>query len=304
MIDVVQNLIDALSLGSIYALVALGLGLLFGTLRLINFAHGDLITVGAYSLIVPSSDAAVRLFVGAFNWYALIPAVCGIVIVVALATEISVFRPIRQASAPTLMIASFSVSYIIQNGLLMIYSSRPKGVNLWPELDHQIMLGGLRLPLLQLITIAVTLALMVLLSLFLNRTSLGVQMRAAAEDFKMAQYLGVRGNRVIGAAFAISGCLAAAVSLMVLTQSGSLSYQMGVPLALFGFVSVVIGGMGNLVGSVVGGFVIGLVVSLLQAYLPPALRGYRDAFAFGIVIVMLIIAPSGLVPAKNRAERI
>ncbi len=158
--------------------------------------------------------------------------------------------------------------------------------------------------MLQLITLVVTLVLMGGLSLFLKRTPYGVQMRAAAEDFRMAQYLGVRGNLVIGLAFAISGMLAAAVSLLYLTQSGSLSDTMGVPLALFAFVAVVIGGMGNLVGAVVGGFLIGIVLTMLQAYLPPDLRAFRDAFAFAVVILVLLVRPSGLVPARNVVERV
>ena len=129
-------------------------------------------------------------------------------------------------------------------------------------------------------------------------------MRAAAEDFRMAQYLGVKGNLVIGLAFAISGILAAAVSLLYMTQSGSLSHIMGVPLALFAFVAVVVGGMGSLVGSVAGGFMIGLIVTLLQAYLPPDLRGFRDAFAFAFVIFMLLLRPAGLVQTKNAIERV
>jgi branched-chain amino acid transport system permease protein len=299
-----QNLIDALSLGSIYALVALGIGLLFGILRLINFAQGDYITIGCYALIVPSTDVTARMLIGAWSWPLLIPAICLIVIVAALLTDALIFRPLRRASSPTLMIASFAVSYIIQNGILMIYGSRPKAVNLWSELNTQIQIGGLRLPLLQIVTIVVTLALMTALTLFLKRTRLGMQMRASAEDFRMAQYLGVRGNVVIGLAFAISGMLAAVVSFLYLTQSGSLSHVMGVPLALYAFVAVVIGGMGSLVGSVAGGFLVGIIVTFLQAYLPQDLRGFRDAFAFGVVILMLLLRPAGLIQNKNAIERV
>jgi branched-chain amino acid transport system permease protein len=303
-IELLQNLIDALSLGSIYALVALGIGLLFGILRLINFAHGDMITVGAYALIVPSADMAARLLIGSWHWTALIPVICLVVVIAALATDVLIFRPLRRASSPTLMIASFAVSYIIQSGILMIYGSRPKAINLWAGMNGQVMIGDLRVPMLQIVTLAVTLVLMTAVTLFLRRTSYGVQMRAAAEDFRMAQYLGVRGNLVIGTAFAISGILAAAVSLLYVTQSGSLSHTLGVPLALFAFVAVVIGGMGNLVGAVVGGFLVGLVVTMLQAYLPADLRAFRDAFAFAFVILVLLVRPSGLIPAKNTVERV
>lgn len=304
MIQFLQNLIDAISLGSIYALVALGIGLLFGILRLINFAHGDFITIGAYALIVPSADVTARLMIGGWPWPLLIPAVCLIVVVAALLTDALVFRPIRRASSPTLMIASFAVSYIIQNGVLMAYGSRPKAVDLWSGANTQVLIGTLRVPMLQLITLVTTLVLMVAISLFLKRTSYGVQMRAAAEDFRMAQYLGVRGNVVIGIAFAISGILAGVVSLLYTTQAGSLSHTMGVPLALFAFVAVVVGGMGSLVGAVVGGFAIGMIVTMLQAYLPPDLRAFRDAFAFAFVILVLLVRPAGLVPAHTSFERV
>jgi branched-chain amino acid transport system permease protein len=304
MIGLAQNVIDALSLGSLYALVALGIGLLFGILRLVNFAHGDFITVGAYALIVPSAEAAAQMFLGTWNPVLMIPTICLIVVILALFTDGLVFRPLRRAASTTLMIGSFAVSYVIQNGLIVIYGARPKAVDLWPAIGRQLELGELRVPLLQVLTIGVTLTLMVALTLFLKRTSYGVQMRAAAEDFRMAQYLGVRANVVIGLAFAISGALAAVVSLLFLSQTGSLATGMGVPLALFGFVAVVIGGMGSLVGAVVGGFVVGIIVTLLQAYLPPDLRSFRDAFAFGFVILILLVRPSGLIKAKALVERV
>lgn len=304
MIEFLQNLIDAISLGSIYALVALGIGLLFGILRLINFAHGDFITIGAYALIVPSANVTAALLIGGWPLPAMIPTICLIVVIAALLTDVLVFRHLRRASSPTLMIASFAVSYIIQNGILMAYGSRPKAVDLWSGANTQVYIGALRVPMLQLITLAVTLVLMAGLTLFLKKSPYGVQMRAAADDFRMAQYLGVRGNTVIGIAFAISGILAGVVSLLYTTQSGSLSYTVGVPLALFAFVAVVVGGMGSLVGAVVGGFAIGLIVTMLQAYLPPELRAFRDAFAFACVILVLLVRPAGLVPSRGTFERV
>ncbi|GAB4066792.1 branched-chain amino acid ABC transporter permease [Ancylobacter sonchi] len=304
MIAFLQNLIDAVSLGSIYALTALGIGLLFGILRLINFAHGDYITIGAYALIVPSADVTARLMIGELPLVVMTPLICLIVVVVALLSDVLVFRPLRRASSPTLMIASFAVSYIIQNGVMMFYGARPKAVDLWSGANTQILIGDLRVPMLQLIILVVTLVLMAALTLFLRKTPYGIQMRAAAEDFRMATYLGVRGNLVIGLAFAISGILAAAVSLLYTTQSGSLSHTMGLPLALFAFVAVVVGGMGSLVGAVVGGFAIGIIVTMLQAYLPPELRAFRDAFAFAFVILVLLVRPAGLVPSRTTFERV
>ncbi|MCZ4433059.1 branched-chain amino acid ABC transporter permease [Agrobacterium sp. SOY23] len=304
MVEFLQYSIDALSLGSIYALTALGIGLLFGILRLINFAHGDLITIGAYALIVPSSNVAAEMFIGSFDIYLMIPLICLIVVVAALLTDIAVFRPLRRAASPTLLIASFAVSYIIQNGILTIYGGRAKSVNLWNNLNQQFALGELRVPILQLVTMIATMALMLGLILFLKWTKYGKQMRAASEDFRMSQYLGIRGNLVIGLAFVISGVLATAVSLLYTTQTATVAYTMGVPLALFAFVAVVVGGMGNLAGSVIGGYLIGFLVTMLQAYLPPDLRGFRDCFAFALVILILLVRPSGLIPGRNTIERV
>ncbi len=299
-----QNLIDALSLGSIYALTALGIGLIFGILRLINFAHGDFITFGAYALIVPSTADVAQLWVGGWNWALLIPTVCIVVVALALISDFFVFRPLRGASAPTLMAASFALSYILQNSILVIYGARPKSVDLWSSLSEQVTLGAVSIPRLNLVTIAVTLGLMVALTLFLRRTSFGIQMRAAAEDFRMARYLGVRANFVIGLAFAISGLLAATAALLFVSQTGTLNQTLGQPIALFAFIAVVVGGMGSLLGAVLGGFVIGLIVVMLQAYLPPDLRVFRDAFAFAFVILVLVVKPSGLIRAKGMIERV
>ena len=304
MINFAQTFIDALSLGSLYALAALGIGLLFGILRLINFAYGDLITLGAFALIIPSTEAVATLFIGNWPWFLVIVAVAVIVVAAALLSDLLVFRHIRRADPATLMIASFAVSFVIQNLILMFYGSRPKSVDLWSNLNYQIMLGDLRIPLLQIVTILATAVLMVGLTLLLKRTSLGIQMRAAAEDFRMARYLGVRGNIVIGLAFALSGVLAAVASLLLLSQTGTLSQTLGVPLMLFAFIATVVGGMGSLVGAVTGGFAVAFASVFLQAYLPDELRPFRDSFVFGIVILMLLLRPSGLVPTKALVERV
>jgi len=148
------------------------------------------------------------------------------------------------------------------------------------------------------------LELLIGLSLFLGRTPYGVQMRAAAEDFRMARYLGIKANFVIGLAFAISGVLAAMTSLLFVSQTGTLSHMMGVPLMLFAFIATVIGGMGSLAGAVVGGFAVGFVSVMLQAYLPQELRSFRDAFVFAVVIMVLLFRPSGLIPTKALAQRV
>ena len=301
---IVQHMIDALSLGSLYALAALGIGLIFGVLQLINFAHGDFISFGVYALIVPSTAAVATMLLGGLPWYLLIVSVAATVVLLALLSEFLVFRWLRTANPATLMISSFAFGYIVQNTLMMLYTSRPKAINIWPNLMVNIDLFGLYVPLLQIITLAVTIGLMVGLTLFLKKTSFGIQMRAAAEDFQMARLLGVRANRIISIAFAVSGLLAAAISLLFVAQTGITSIQLGVPLMLFGFIATVIGGMGSLVGAVVGGFTVGIMSVMLQILLPVEIRPFRDAFVFIAVILILVFRPEGLLRVKTSIERV
>jgi branched-chain amino acid transport system permease protein len=299
-----QNAVDALSLGSIYALAALGIGLLFGMLRLINFAHGDFITIGAFGLIIPSRSEIAAMGVGALPLVIMVPVVCTIVVAAALLSDRLVFKPLRKGAPPTLMIASFSVGYIIQNTILVIYGARPKAINLWSALGEQVHIGALRASRLELVTIGVTILLMLALTAFLKWTPYGVQIRAAAEDFQMARYLGVKANAAIGTAFALSGVLAAVVSLLFVSQTGTLTNVMGVPLMLYAFIATVVGGMGSLIGAVVGGFAVGFLAVMLQAYLSSDLRSFRDAFVFAAVVCVLLLRPAGIIPTKALIQRV
>jgi branched-chain amino acid transport system permease protein len=224
--------------------------------------------------------------------------------IVALICDFLVFRPLRRASPAVLMIASFGLSYIIQNTIILVYTARPKAVGIWPGLAEAISIGNLRVPGLQIVTIIVALGLLVALVLFLKKSPFGVQMRAAAEDFQMARMLGIRANTVIGTAFVISAMLAAIVSLLLLCQVGVVSFHMGTQLMLIAFIATVIGGMGSLVGAVVGGYAIGIVGTLLQVFLPENLRSFRDAFVFAAVIVVLVARPQGLVAPRAARERV
>ena len=304
MVAFIQNCVDALSLGSLYALAALGIGLLFGMLRLINFAHGDFITIGAFGLIVPSRNDTAIMAIGSLPVVLLVPAACAIVVIAALLSDRLVFRPLRTASAPTLMVASFSVGYIIQNTILVTYGARPKTIDLWSSLGEQLHFGAVRVPRLEVVTIGVTLVLLAALTAFLKRTRYGVQIRAAAEDFLMARYLGVRANLAIGVAFALSGILAAIVSLLFVSETGTLTNVMGVPLMLYAFIATVVGGMGSLVGAVVGGYTVGFLGVMLQAYLPDGLRSFRDAFVFATVVFVLLLRPAGIIPTKALVQRV
>jgi branched-chain amino acid transport system permease protein len=291
---VIQNAIDAISLGAVYALAALGIGLIFSIMRLINFAHGELIMVGGFTLYALAGQPYLVMGLAAI----LVAAI------LALGMERVAFRPLRKANPATLLISSFAVSYLLQHVVLMIFGSRPMGVDFLPQLGDAVELGPLRVPELQLAAIVVTIVSMTGLALFFRRSRIGVEMRAAAEDFTMARLLGVRANRVIAVAFVISGVLASMVSLYLVAQTGTVSYKMGVNMVLIAFVASVIGGMGSLVGAALGGFLVGIVSVSLQAYLPVDLRPYRDAFVFLAFIAFLLWRPQGLMTRRADMERV
>ncbi len=292
--NILQYVMDALSLGGLYALAALGIGLIFGVLRLINFAHGELITATGYSLLLLASAWEPLMVLGAVV----------IVVVLALAMERVAFRPLRAVEPPTMLIASFALSFFLQKMLFLIVGGRAKGVDILPELTVSVTVLGVRAELLQLVTIGTVIVLLVALVVFLRNTRFGVVMRAAAEDFRMARLLGVHANQIIAAAFAMSGVLAAAVGVLYVAQTGTLTPRMGVPLVIIAFVSTVIGGLGSLTGAVVGGFLVGVASAALEASLPGDWRAFREAFVFGLVILVLLFRPQGLFPAAGFRERI
>lgn len=304
MTALLQILFDALSLGSLYALGALGIALIFGVMRLVNFAHGDYIAFCVFAMLWPSIDAAAIVFAGNLPTILLIPLILAIGAGLSVLSEILVFRRLRNANPATMMIASFALGFVIKYFLLMLYSSRPKSIDLWSNLSQQIEVMGARIPPLQVITISTTLVILVALTAFLKRTRYGLEMRAAAENFTMARMLGVRANRVIMLAFALSGALAAAIGLILVTQTGTVDIQMGVNVMLVAFIATVIGGLGSLPGAVVAGFLIGGVSSLMQAYLPADARPFKDAFVYAAVIATLIWRPNGLFAPRSAKQRV
>ncbi|MFO1036270.1 MAG: branched-chain amino acid ABC transporter permease [Geminicoccaceae bacterium] len=292
--SLLQALIDAVSLGAVYALAALGVGLIFGIMRLVNFAHGELIMSAGYTLYALSGQP---------TWLRIVSALV-VAVLVALLLERGVFRTLRGANPATLLIASFAVSYLVQNIALMIFGGRPTGVDFMSDLGSSMDLAGASIPLLQVATLALTTLLLGALMLFFRLAPIGVQMRAAAEDFAMARLVGVDANRVIAIAFAISGVLAAAVAFYVVAQSGSVGTKMGVNMVLVAFVACVIGGIGSLPGAALGGFVLGIVSVGLQSFLPVDLRPYRDAFIFLIFIAFLLWRPNGLLLRQSDLDRV
>ncbi len=285
--ELLQFLINALSLGSLYALMALGLAIVYGILRLINFAYGELVMVGGYTLLVVGA--------GPLPW--ILVAVIGVMVAImaSLLLERIAFRPVRYASANTMLITSFAVSALLQNAALLFVSPRPKAVRLPGIFTENFNVAGLIISKTNVLTLIVCIALLGLLTLFLKRTLLGIALRAAADDFTMTRLLGVRANRVIATAFAISGCLAGVVSLFWIGRIGSVVPTIGLTPILIAFIATVIGGMESLIGAVVGGYLLGFLTVGLQIILPQALLDFRQAFTFAIVILVLLFRPQGLI---------
>jgi branched-chain amino acid transport system permease protein len=290
----IQNLIDALALGSLYALIALGVTLVYTVMGMMNFAHGEFIMLAAYALYVLAGLPFGLALVGAL--------VTGVAI--ALLAERIAFRPVRKADLSAQLVTSLAVAAILQNTVTATVSARPQSVATPPLLSESTQLGSISVPNLEFLTLALTVIVVIGLGWLLYRTRAGLAMRAAAENFEMARLLGIRANRVIALAFAISGALAAVVGVLLVMQTGQVSPTMGLTPVLVGFVAVVIGGFGRIFGAALGGLLLGAFSSLLGAYLPAELVPFRDAIVFTLPIVILIFRPHGLLGAAGGVERV
>lgn len=292
-----EFLVNAISLGSLYALIALGLVIIYGILNMVNFAYGELIMIGGYVMyLVGSSLNLPWLFVA-------IAAVLGAMLVSYL-TELVAFRRVREKSLTALLITSFAVSTLLQNGALLIISPRAKAVSLPAIFSTSITAMGATIPMRNIITIAISIAMLVGLTLLFRYTILGIALRAAADNFKMTRMLGVPANLVISSAFVISGAIAGVASLFWIGRTASVTPTIGLGPLLIAFIATVIGGMRSLGGAVVGGFVYGLVFSFIGVLLPQSMLDYREAFMFLIVILILVLRPEGLVRVKHAQERV
>ncbi len=289
----IQSLVDAISSGAVYALAALGIGLVFGVMRLANFAHGELITSAAYTLVLSWHLGAVVAIVLSL----IVP------VVLAIAMELVVFRHLRAANPATLLIASFGLSFLLQALYQYLFGSSARSAAVAPGLAKSVDVFGLQLKLLSLVTILLAAILLVGLQLFLRQTSIGLQVQAASSDFRMARLLGVRANRVIMLTFALSGVLAAAVAFVQTVQGVQVISTFGAPVTIFALIGAVIGGIDRLTGALVGGFAVGFALSELRTWLPFSLVSMADLFVFLLVIVALVARPAGLLVQSGGVER-
>lgn len=281
-----QDIVNALALGSTYALLALGLAIVFNILRLINFAHGELLTLSGFSMYLLLSHD--------LPWALVIPVALAVPMIAAVLMERVAFRPVRGASMTTTLVTSFALAVVVQMVITIAFGARPKPVAFPEWVKGNVRVGPLDVQTLQLLSLGTTIAALVGLLMFFRRTLAGVSMRAAAEDFSTTRLMGIRANRVIATAFALSGLLAGVAAIFFVARRGAVDPLMGLTPVLKAFIAAVIGGLGSLPGAVVGGFVLGGIEAALQAALPDRSLPFTEAIAFGIVIIVLLWRPEGI----------
>jgi len=284
-----QVQVDAIGIGAIYALMAVGIGLVFGVLRLVNFAYGQLVMAGAFALAFASNQ----------DWpvWAGIVLCFAVVIALSMAMERIVFRPLRTQSAATMLVATFAVAFLLQ-AIALVIDQRDDTLG-----EPAASLARLNLPWVifgtdvrKITVVAIVTAAVCLLALvlFLERTTVGLQMRAAAMDFQTARLLGVRANRVIASAVFLSGVLAAIVAVMLTVQQPLVTSTFALRETIVVLAGVVVGGMNRLLSATLGGFAIGYASGLLGGALPTEQSQYLPSFLFGLVILTLLVRPAGL----------
>jgi branched-chain amino acid transport system permease protein len=289
--------INVLSMGSLYALIALGLVFVFGICKLINFAYGEFITVSAYALY----------YLGVFTrlpWPLVLLFGIFAGVAIGFLSELAAFRPFRGRSLDALLVTSFAVSVILQRFFQLGISPRSKAVPIPAFFNRNIELLGVVTPLRNCLIIGAAVVLLVVLVVIMKYTPLGLAMRGASENFETARLMGVPANLVISAAFIISGLLAGVTAVFWSARTGSVEPLMGSAPLLIGFIAVVIGGMHSLPGAVAGGFVYALIANALSLTLPTSLLSFRDAFMFAIVIAFLLLKPEGLMRGGYQEERV
>lgn len=294
--DILQFVVNSLSLGSLYALFALGLVMVFGILKLVNFAYGELIMIAGYTWYVLSGN--------------LIPLLVIIVAAVVVATFTSVlteriaFRPIRSDGMNAMLVTSFAVSTLLQNSALVFISPRARAVGVPTWLHRYLKFAGIQISVMDIVIIVVSTLTLLAMMVIMRKTQLGVTLRAAADNFRMLQLLGVKANRVIATAFAISGALAGIAGILWISRIGSVNPTIGLAPLLVALIAIVVGGMNGLSGAIVGGFFMGAVTIALQLLLPQSLLVFRDAFIFFIVILILVFRPQGIIKGRFATERV
>jgi branched-chain amino acid transport system permease protein len=287
---------NGLALGGIYALMAVGIGLVFGVLRLVNFAYGQLIMAGAYALAFASQWDLPR-------WLGILFCF-GVVLALSVAMDLLVFRPLRTQSPAVMLVATFAIAFLLQSIALLAFGPLGKIASSLAPLNRPVTISGVDIRKIAIVSVVVAIVCLLLLQLLLTRTAVGLQMRAASMDFGTARLLGVRANRVIGGAVLVSGVLAAVVAVMLTVQNPLVTPDFALRDTIVVLAGVVLGGLNRPIPATLGGFSIGFASGLLGGALPTNQSQYLPTFLFAAVILVLLVRPNGLFTRKQPAERV
>ena len=279
----IQTLISGLSLGSIYALIALGYTMVYGIAKMLNFAHGDIIMIGAYAGIIAVAQMGLPPLI-AVLLSILICALLGVLI------EFLAYKPLRQAPPLSVLITAIGVSYFLQNLALILFGSQQKAYPTIVQLG-QVTIGSVTIDGVTILTLLVTALIMVVLSFFINRTRMGKAMRACSEDKGAAQLMGINVNSTISATFAIGSALAAIAGVLLCSFNTSLMPTTGSMPGIKAFTAAVFGGIGSIPGAFLGGLLLGIIEALAKAYISTQLA---NSIVFAVLIVVLLVKPAGL----------
>ena len=296
-----QQLLNGLAVGGIYALVALGYTMVYGVLKLINFAHGDLFTIGAYlglTLLVSCNLAGmlppVVAVLAVFIMVGIMVAIIGCLL------ERAAYRPLRKAGRLSAVVSALGASIFFQNAVMLVYGARFYVYPDWLRPDFTVDLFGIAVPGVRLMVIAASVILMLALWAFIQRTRIGAAVRAVAIDQGAARLMGINVDRIISLVFFIGPGLGGAAGLMVGIYYGQIDFTMGWSYGLKAFTAAILGGIGNIPGAMIGGFVLGIAESLTKSYISSQMS---DAVVYGILIIMLLVKPTGLL-GKRASEKV
>ena len=285
-----QQLANGISIGSLYALLAIGYTMVYGILRLINFAHGDIFMMAAYFMVFSIINFKLP-------WYVAMIVVIIASVALGVLLEKAAYRPLRNAPRMSIMISAIGASFLLENLATYLFTGVPKGFPDIPILTKAVNIGDISLSVATIITPFVTILLLNVVLFITNKTKIGMAMRAVSKDFETAKLMGININRVISTTFVIGSSLAAIGAILWGSKYPSVIPLMGVMPGLKCFIAAVLGGIGNTTGAVLGGFILGMAEIMLVSFLP-SLTGYRDAIAFIILIVVLLVKPTGLLGEK------
>ncbi|MEI7429449.1 MAG: branched-chain amino acid ABC transporter permease [Betaproteobacteria bacterium] len=290
-----QQFVNALSLGSLYALIAIGYTMVYGILRLINFAHGDIFMVGGYLAFYGVSSFLMPW------WLAVLMAIA-LTTVFGVGLERVAYRPLRDSPRISIMISAIGASFLIENLAIVLFDARPKAFHVPEFFAHNFIIGGVHIASVSLIIPVVTAIILAFLLWMVHSTRTGMAMRAVSTDIEASRLMAIDVNRIVSITFAIGSALAAVGGILYALKYPRLEPLMGIMPGLKCFIAAVIGGIGSIGGAVLGGLLLGIIELMTVAFLPE-LTGYKDAFAFVLLIVVLLVKPTGLL-GKNQGEKV